>query len=85
MLLTDLQYALLQPATRDVGLRPLIRDLMRSVAKLTRSGGRYRVLFSKDHGRFAWLNTAMQRYDVWWETAPDDRGGFARLTRSQIP
>ena len=70
MMLTYLQYALLPPAAREVGLRPLIRDLMRSVAKLTRTGGRYRLLFSKDHGRFAWLTAAMQRYDVWWATAP---------------
>lgn len=35
-----------------------------TVAKLTRSSGRYRLLIGKDHGRFAWLVADMQRYDV---------------------
>ena len=70
MLLTFLQYGLLPPDAQDVGLRPLIRDLMRSVAKLTRSGGRHRLLFGRDHGRFDWLAAAMKRYNVWWATAP---------------
>lgn len=70
MLLTFLQYSMLPPDAQDVGLRPLIRDLMRSVAKQTRSGGRYALQFCQDHGRPAWLSTAIRRYNLWWVSAP---------------
>lgn len=70
MLLTYLQYALLPDDAQDVGLRPLIRDLMRSVAKLTRTGGRYHLQFGRDHRRFDWLVAAMRRYHIWWASVP---------------
>lgn len=70
ILLTYLQYAMLPTAARQVGLRPLIRDLMRSVAKLTTSGGGHCLQFSKDRLRFDWLVAAMNRVDEWWEQSP---------------
>lgn len=70
MLLTYLQYTMLPADAQKAGLRPLIRDLMRSVTKLTRSGGCYRLRFGVDHGRMAWLKTAMKRTEQWWSIAP---------------
>ena len=70
ILLTHLQYALLPADARQVGLRPLIRDLMRSVAKLTRSGRCLCLKFSKDRLRFHWLVDAMNRADAWWAESP---------------
>ena len=70
MLLTHLQYALLPDDARQVGLRPLIRDLMRSVAKLTHSGRCPCLKFSKGRLRFHWLVAAMNRTATWWAESP---------------
>ncbi|MCY3859998.1 MAG: hypothetical protein OXG25_13930 [Gammaproteobacteria bacterium] len=70
MLLTYLQYIMLPNDVQNVEPRPVIRDLMRSVAKLTCSDGRYCLLFSSDHRHREWLTAAMHRYKVWWASAP---------------
>lgn len=71
-LLTYMQYAMLPTAAREVGLRPLIRDVVRTVGRLTHSGRKVRLHFTKrlQSRRFAWLVHACNEYDAWWKTAP---------------
>ena len=70
ILLTYLQYGLLPEDARKVGLRPLMRDLMRSLAKVTRSGRQLYLKFSKDHYRFDWLVAAMNQLEAWRHESP---------------
>ena len=70
ILLTYLQYGLLPEDARQVGLRPLMRDLMRSLAKLTRSVRQLYLKFSKDHYRLDWLVAAMNQLEAWWLESP---------------
>ena len=65
MLLVYMQHELLPSSGWHVGLRPLIRDFMRSVAKLTKSGGRLTLKFGKGNYAFDWLATAMNGVDAW--------------------
>lgn len=55
VLLRAVQYELLPKAARRHGLRPLIRYLMRTVARLVRTGRRWRLDFAKSNFRLDWL------------------------------
>lgn len=55
LLLVAMQYEWLPPPARRHGLRPLIRYLMRSVARLVKTGRRYRLDFAKNNFRLDWL------------------------------
>jgi len=55
LLLRAVQYELLPKAARRHGLRPLIRYLMRTVARLVRTGRRWRLDFAKSNFRLDWL------------------------------
>ena len=55
LLLRAVQYRLLPAAARDHGLRPLIRYLVRTVARLVRTGRRWRLDFAKTNFRLGWL------------------------------
>ena len=55
LLLRAVQYRLLPEDARRHGLRPLIRYLMRSVARLVRTGRRWRLDFAKTNYRLDWL------------------------------
>jgi hypothetical protein len=55
LLLRAVQYQLLPTAARRHGLRPLIRHLMRTVARLVRSGRRWRLDFAKNNFHLDWL------------------------------
>ncbi len=55
LLLLAVQYEWLPGQARRHGLRPLIRYLMRSVARLVKSGRRYRLDFAKNNFRLDWL------------------------------
>jgi len=55
LLLRAVQYELLPKAARRHGLRPLIRYLMRTVARLVRTGRRWRLDFAKNNFRLDWL------------------------------
>ena len=71
-LLTFMQYDMLPTSARDGGLRPLIRDVVRTVGRLTRSGRRVKLQFTKRlrPQRVGWLLHACDVYDAWWATAP---------------
>ena len=55
LLLRAVQYELLPVAARTHGLRTLIRHLIRTVARLVRSGRRWRLNFAKTNCRLDWL------------------------------
>lgn len=55
LLLLAVQYEWLPVPARRHGLRPLIRYLMRSVARLVKTGRRYRIDFAKSNFRLDWL------------------------------
>ena len=55
MLLRAVQYQLLPARARRHGLRPLIRYLVRVVARLVRSGRRWRLDFARTNFRLDWL------------------------------
>ncbi len=55
LLLRAVQYRLLPVTARRHGLRPLIRYLMRSVARLVCTGRRWRLDFAKTNYRLDWL------------------------------
>lgn len=55
ILLRAVQYRLLPAKARRHGLRPVIRYLMRSVARLVHSGRRWRLDFAKTAFRLDWL------------------------------
>ena len=55
LLLMAMQYQWLPEPARKHGLRPLIRYLMRSVARLVKTGRRYRLDFAKNNFRLDWL------------------------------
>lgn len=55
LLLRAVQYRLLPKAARRHGLRPLIRHLVRTVARLVRSGRRWRLDFARTNFRLDWL------------------------------
>ena len=71
-LLTFMQYHMLPTSARDGGLRPLIRDVVRTVGRLTRSDRRVTLQFTKRlrSQRFRCLVHSCNVYDVWWKTAP---------------
>ncbi len=50
-----MQYQWLPEPARKHGLRPLIRYLMRSVARLVKTGRCYRLDFAKNNFRLDWL------------------------------
>ena len=54
-LLIATQFKMLAEDARSHGLRPLIPHVVRSVAKLTRSGGRHQLAFGKGNLKFDWL------------------------------
>ena len=55
LLLRAVQYRVLPKAARRHGLRPLIRHLVRTVARLVRSGRRWRLDFARTNFRLDWL------------------------------
>lgn len=55
MLLRSVQHDLLPREARRHGLRPLIRHFIRTVARLVRASGRWRLDFAKSNYRIAWL------------------------------
>lgn len=55
LLLRAVQYRLLPTTARRHGLRPLIRYVMRSVARLVRTGRRWRLDIAKSNFRLDWL------------------------------
>ncbi|HGX91964.1 MAG TPA: IS1380 family transposase [Candidatus Tenderia sp.] len=55
LLLRLIQYRLLPPKARRHGIRPLIRHLIRTAARLVRSARRWRLDFSKTAFRLDWL------------------------------
>jgi len=55
LLLRAVQYELLPTTARRHGLRPLIRYLMRTVARLVRTGRRWRLDFAKNNFHLDWL------------------------------
>ena len=69
-LLVAMQYDMLPAAARTCGLRPLIRDVIGTVAKLTRSARRYQLAFAKSNPQLAWLIHACHVHDTWWRLAP---------------
>ena len=69
-LLIATQFEMLPEDARSHGLRPLIRHVVRSVAKLTRSGGRHQLAFGKGNLKFDWLVKACHVHDAWWLLAP---------------
>lgn len=68
--LVAMQFGMLPVAARSCGLRPLIRDVIRTVAKLTRSARRCQLAFAKSNPQLAWLMHACDVHDHWWRYAP---------------
>ena len=63
ILLIAAQYQLLPPAARKHGLRTLIRDLVRTAARLVRHGRKLILKFAKGAHRLDWLIYAADRLD----------------------
>ena len=63
-LLCFVQFHLLDDDARGVGLRPLIRDVMRTVAKVTRSARRWGLRFAKTNHRLDWILHAVEAVDA---------------------
>lgn len=61
LLLRAVQYCVLPVTARQHGLRPLIRYLMCTVARLVSTGRRWRLCFAKSAFRLDWLWFASQR------------------------
>ena len=61
ILLLILQYKALPKEARKHGLRPLIRDVVRTVARLTCSSRKWKLLFAKTIFRLDWVWVAAQR------------------------
>ena len=59
MLLRSVQYDLLPREARRHGLRSLIRHFIRTVARLVRASGRWRLDFAKSNCLIAWLYNAV--------------------------
>jgi hypothetical protein len=64
MLLTAVQYQLLPQAARRHALRTLIRDLVRTAARLVRHGRKLVLKFAKSALRLDWLIHAADRLDA---------------------
>ena len=58
MLLRAVQFNLLPKPARKHGLRPLIRHFIRTVARLVRAAGRWRLDFAKSNLRLDWIYSA---------------------------
>ena len=58
LLLRGLQMQLLPETAQGHGLGPLVRQVVRSVARLTRSGRRLRLHFARSNRRLGWLEQA---------------------------
>jgi hypothetical protein len=65
LLLVALQYRVLPHAARGHGLRTIIRDLLRTPARLTRHARRWTLRFAKTAFRLDWLNHAADVLDDW--------------------
>ena len=65
-----MQYTMLPPRARSGGLRPLIRDVIGTVAKPTRSARRCQLAFAKSNPNLAWLIHACHVHDAWRRPAP---------------
>ena len=61
ILLLTLQYKALPEEARKHGLRPLIRDVVRTVGRLTCSSRKWMLLFAKSIFRLDWVWVASQR------------------------
>ncbi|MCY4041048.1 MAG: hypothetical protein OXF72_07310 [Gammaproteobacteria bacterium] len=55
LLLVAMQYGLLPKAARKHGLRPLVRQAVRTVARLVRTGRRQVLRFAKNNFLLDWL------------------------------
>jgi hypothetical protein len=64
LLLIAVQYQLLPRAARRHGLRTLIRDLVRTAARLVRHGRKIVLKFAKSALRLDWLVHAAERLDA---------------------
>ena len=58
MLLRAVQFNLLPKSARKHGLRPLIRHFIRTVARLVKAAGRWRLDFAKSNLRLDWIYRA---------------------------
>ena len=58
MLLRTVRFSLLPKLARGHGLRPLIRHFIRTVARLVRAAGRWRLDFAKSSLRLDWMYSA---------------------------
>ena len=58
MLLHTVQFGLLPKPARRHGLCILIRHFIRTVARLVRAAGRWRLDFAKSNPRLDWLHAA---------------------------
>jgi len=65
LLLVAAQYRLLPTPARAHGLRTIIRDLLRTPARLVRHGRRWILKFAKTAFRLGWLNHAADQLDRW--------------------
>ena len=63
MLLRSVQYDLLPREARRHGLRPLIQHFIRTVARLVRAAGRWRLDFAKSNFRVDWIYNAAVRLE----------------------
>ena len=68
-LLVAMQYGMLPSAARTCGLRPLIRDVIGTVAKLSRSARRRQPAFAKSNPKMVWIVHACHVHDTWWRLA----------------
>jgi hypothetical protein len=69
-LLVAIQYGMLPADAWSCGLRPLMRDVIGTVAKLTRSARRRCLAFGKSNPKLDWLLHACDVHDAWWRFAP---------------
>lgn len=63
ILLCAVQYRLLPEQARQHGIRPIIRDLIRTAGKLTRHARRWCLRFSKSALRLDWIAYAAERLE----------------------
>ena len=70
LLLRGLPIQMLPEAAQGHGLGPLIRQVVRSVARLTRSGRRLRLRFARSNRRLGWLAEDFPRGSVRAHTPP---------------
>ena len=57
-------------AARDCGLRPLIRDVIGTVGKLTRTAQRCTLWRAISNFQLGWLLQACRVQDEWWQLSP---------------